>query len=147
MTLICSGLLYKHFEVAGYSHFQTRFSGISANLLTTKMVSLPINQETGKTSIGNVIFKGRKKGLEFGIGAKMTRLGSSCFNTKRIPHEHTFFTFLDKVSCNKMLAGARYMPVFMVKMNGSADFMEIHINFIEHTSVCIEKYLFSLVDL
>jgi hypothetical protein len=35
----------------------------------------------------------------------------------------------------------------MVKMNDSTVFMEIHIRFVEHTSACIEKYLFSSVDL
>jgi hypothetical protein len=79
------------------------------------MVSLPLNQETCKTVIEHVIFKERKKGMESGIGAKMTRLGSSCFNTNRIPDGQTFFTLLDKVSYNKILNGARYMPVFYGK--------------------------------
>jgi hypothetical protein len=49
--------------------------------------------------------------MESGIGAKMTRLSSSCFNTNRIPDGQTFFTLLDKVSCNKILDDARYMLV------------------------------------
>jgi hypothetical protein len=61
--------------------------------------------------------------------------------------EKHFFTLLDKVFYNKILNSARYMPVFMVKMNGFKDIMEIHIRFVEYTSVCIEIYLFSSVDL
>jgi hypothetical protein len=41
------------------------------------MVSLPINKKTGKTVNEHLIFKARKKGMESGIGAKITRPGSS----------------------------------------------------------------------
>lgn len=49
------------------------------------MVSVAINQETVNKRI---IFKARKNAMESVIGAKMTRPGSSCFNTNRIPGRH-----------------------------------------------------------
>lgn len=67
---------------------------------------------------------------------KSRDLVAHVFNTNRIPDGQTFFTLLGKVSCNKMLDGARYMP----KMNGCTDFMEIHISFIE----TIEKYIIEI---
>jgi hypothetical protein len=76
MTLYSSGLLYRHFGEAGYIHFKATFSGISANLCITKLWSLPLIQETGKTVIEHVIFKEKKKGMGPVIGAGMTRLGS-----------------------------------------------------------------------